>query len=121
MAAYVEIATLHHRRAHLRLSNRRFMYYRNSYQRKNHLDMKKKEDWILFQSFQLLSRVHFLLLHSHQAFKFSFSDNRCAVDDDLEERPGLMKPMISSKKLRKLGFQYKYGIEEIIHQQLMLL
>ncbi|CAF2150223.1 unnamed protein product [Brassica rapa subsp. narinosa] len=43
------------------------------------------------------------------------------VDDDLEERPGLMKPMISSKKLRKLGFQYKYGIEEIIHQQLMLL
>ncbi|WZZ26032.1 hypothetical protein YC2023_009433 [Brassica napus] len=55
----------------------RFMYYRNSYKRKNHLDMKKNDDWILFQSFQLLSRVHFLLLHSHQAFKFSFSNNRC--------------------------------------------
>ncbi|KAG5414107.1 hypothetical protein IGI04_001674 [Brassica rapa subsp. trilocularis] len=46
---------------------------------------------------------------------------RNIINDDLEERPGLMKPMISSKKLRKLGFQYKYGIEEIIHQQLMLL
>ncbi|CAH8336973.1 unnamed protein product [Eruca vesicaria subsp. sativa] len=38
------------------------------------------------------------------------------VDDDLEERKSLMKPMISSKKLRNLGFEYKYGIDEIIHQ-----
>ena len=38
------------------------------------------------------------------------------VDDDLEERQSLMKPKISSKKLRDLGFEYKYGIDEIIYQ-----
>lgn len=49
----------------------RFMYYPSSYQRKRHLDMQKREEWILFQSLQLLSRVHSLLLLYHQAFKFS--------------------------------------------------
>ncbi|KAG7545998.1 NAD(P)-binding domain superfamily [Arabidopsis suecica] len=36
-------------------------------------------------------------------------------DDDEEERQ-CMKPIISSKKLRELGFEYKYGIEEIVDQ-----
>lgn len=38
------------------------------------------------------------------------------LDDDLEERQSLMKPMISSKKLKDLGFEYKYSIDEIIRQ-----
>ncbi|RID78915.1 hypothetical protein BRARA_A01695, partial [Brassica rapa] len=65
--------------------------------------------------------MHDLLLNHTFTKNFTRLFSVYRVDDDLEERPGLMKPMISSKKLRKLGFQYKYGIEEIIHQQLMLL
>ncbi|CAH2077800.1 unnamed protein product [Thlaspi arvense] len=38
------------------------------------------------------------------------------VDDGVEERQCLMKPTISSKKLRELGFEYKYGIDEILLQ-----
>lgn len=37
------------------------------------------------------------------------------VNEDEEERE-CMKPIISSKKLRELGFEYKYGIEEIVDQ-----
>nr|VDC75291.1 unnamed protein product [Brassica rapa] len=65
--------------------------------------------------------MHDLLLNHTFTKNFTRLFSVYRVDDDLEERPGLMKPMISSKKLRKLGFQYKYGIEGIIHQQLMLL
>ncbi|XP_010433391.1 PREDICTED: dihydroflavonol 4-reductase-like [Camelina sativa] len=35
-------------------------------------------------------------------------------EDDEERR--CMKPIISSKKLRELGFEYKYSVDEIVHQ-----
>ncbi|EOA16920.1 hypothetical protein CARUB_v10005144mg [Capsella rubella] len=56
--------------------------------------------------------MHDLMLHH-----FS-KEYRCKVqkeNEDEEERQ-CVKPIISSKKLRELGFEYKYGIEEIVHQ-----
>ena len=34
----------------------------------------------------------------------------------VENENDLVPPEISSKKLRNLGFNYKYGVEDIIHQ-----
>lgn len=39
----------------------------------------------------------------------------CRVNEDDKDRQ-CMKPIISSKKLKELGFEYKYGIEEIVDQ-----
>ncbi|KAL1203046.1 putative anthocyanidin reductase [Cardamine amara subsp. amara] len=56
--------------------------------------------------------MHELMLHH---FSKEFLCKIQTVDDEEEERQ-CMKPIISSKKLRDLGFEYKYGIEEIVHQ-----
>ncbi|KAJ4871672.1 NAD(P)-binding Rossmann-fold superfamily protein [Raphanus sativus] len=54
----------------------------------------------------------------HELMLKHFSkEHLCKVHKvDLEESQSLMKPMISSKKLRDLGFEYKYSIDEIIRQ-----
>ncbi|ESQ54551.1 hypothetical protein EUTSA_v10025576mg [Eutrema salsugineum] len=58
-------------------------------------------------------------INTHELMAHFFKEYLCKVqkvNDDEEGRQCLMKPMISSNKLRELGFQYKYGIDEIIHQ-----
>ncbi|VVB08870.1 unnamed protein product [Arabis nemorensis] len=57
--------------------------------------------------------MHELMLHH---FSKDYLCKVQKVDDDVEERQCLMKPIISSKKLKELGFEYKYGIKEIVHQ-----
>ncbi|CAN8230316.1 unnamed protein product [Cochlearia groenlandica] len=59
------------------------------------------------------------LLIQHFYNKFHCKVQKVEDDDhdDGEERQCMMmKPMISSKKLIELGFEYKYGVEEIINQ-----
>ncbi|CAA7025281.1 unnamed protein product [Microthlaspi erraticum] len=57
--------------------------------------------------------MHELMLHH---FSKEYLSKVQKVGDEVEERKTLVKPVISSKKLRELGFEYKYGIEEIVHQ-----
>ncbi|KAL9819000.1 putative dihydroflavanol 4-reductase [Arabidopsis thaliana] len=56
--------------------------------------------------------MHELMLHH---FSKDYLCKVQKVNEDEEERE-CMKPIISSKKLRELGFEYKYGIEEIVDQ-----
>ncbi|KFK29233.1 hypothetical protein AALP_AA7G106900 [Arabis alpina] len=57
--------------------------------------------------------MHELMLHH---FSKDYLCKVQKVDDDVEEGQCLMKSVISSKKLKELGFEYKYGLEEIVHQ-----